>query len=149
MQKLQKVEITLSDCLACSGCITSAESVLVTQQSQEEILRVFAENKQLRTSNNYDKSKLIIVSVSIQPILSLAIRYNLTPNECAAKLAGYLKKLGADYVVDMTVADDLALLETQKEFVQRFRSAENDCKKNTIPMLASSCPGNIYSVVCC
>lgn len=41
--KLQKVEITLADCLACSGCITSAESVLVTQQSQEELLRVFQE----------------------------------------------------------------------------------------------------------
>lgn len=27
-QKLQKVEITLADCLACSGCITSAESIL-------------------------------------------------------------------------------------------------------------------------
>jgi hypothetical protein len=48
MQKLQKVEISLSDCLACSGCITSAESVLVTQQSQEEILRVFEENKALK-----------------------------------------------------------------------------------------------------
>lgn len=48
MQKLQKVEITLSDCLACSGCITSAESVLVTQQSQEELLRVFSENKLLK-----------------------------------------------------------------------------------------------------
>lgn len=45
---MQKVEITLSDCLACSGCITSAESVLVTQQSQEELLRVFAENKSLK-----------------------------------------------------------------------------------------------------
>lgn len=39
-QKLQKVEITLADCLACSGCITSAESVLVTKQSQEELLRL-------------------------------------------------------------------------------------------------------------
>lgn len=38
-QKLQKVEITLADCLACSGCITSAEGVLITQQSQEELLR--------------------------------------------------------------------------------------------------------------
>lgn len=45
---MQKVEITLSDCLACSGCITSAESVLVTQQSQEELIRVFAETKLLK-----------------------------------------------------------------------------------------------------
>lgn len=43
--KLEKVEITLADCLACSGCITSAESVLITQQSQEELLRVFQEKK--------------------------------------------------------------------------------------------------------
>lgn len=48
VQKLQKVEITLADCLACSGCITSAESVLITQQSQEELLRVFEENKRLK-----------------------------------------------------------------------------------------------------
>jgi len=41
------VEITLSDCLACSGCITSAESVLITQQSQEQMIQVFQENKQL------------------------------------------------------------------------------------------------------
>lgn len=38
--KLKKVEISLADCLACSGCITSAESVLVTSQSQEELLRL-------------------------------------------------------------------------------------------------------------
>lgn len=42
------MEITLADCLACSGCITSAESVLITQQSQEELLRVFEENKRLK-----------------------------------------------------------------------------------------------------
>ncbi len=29
---------------ACSGCITSAESVLITQQSSEELLSVLAAN---------------------------------------------------------------------------------------------------------
>ena len=43
--KLEKVQITLNDCLACSGCITSAESVLVTQQSQEELFKVLHRNK--------------------------------------------------------------------------------------------------------
>lgn len=85
--------------------------------------------------------KLIIVSISIQPILSLAACYNLSPNDCAAKLAQYFKNLGADMVVDMSIADDLALLESQKEFVKRFRATESDHVKNVIPMLASSCPG--------
>ncbi|CAG9854505.1 unnamed protein product [Phyllotreta striolata] len=139
-QKLQKVEITLADCLACSGCITSAESVLVTQQSQEELLRVFQENDKLKSINS-PEAKVIIVSISIQPLLSLSVRYQLTPNECASKLAHYFKRLGADMVVDMSVADDLAILESQREFIRRFRSRENDGVKNALPMLASSCPG--------
>lgn len=89
--------------------------------------------------------KLIVVSVSIQPILSLAILYNLSPNDCAAKLVQYFKNLGADMVIDMSIADELALLESQKEFVKRFRITQNDGIKNVIPMLASSCPGNKYS----
>lgn len=42
--KLQKAQITLNDCLACSGCITSAESVLITQQSQDELYRILRLN---------------------------------------------------------------------------------------------------------
>lgn len=45
--KLEKAKITLNDCLACSGCITSAESVLITQQSQDELYRVLQENAAL------------------------------------------------------------------------------------------------------
>lgn len=44
-QKLEKAKITLNDCLACSGCITSAESVLITQQSHEELFKVLQNNK--------------------------------------------------------------------------------------------------------
>ena len=55
---MEKVEITLADCLACSGCITSAESVLVTQQSQEELIRVFDENRQLKLVSNDRKYKV-------------------------------------------------------------------------------------------
>ncbi|KAK5645559.1 hypothetical protein RI129_006859 [Pyrocoelia pectoralis] len=140
-QKLQKVEITLSDCLACSGCITSAETVLVTQQSQEELLRVLEENKKLRLDGKEGEAKFIIVSVSVQPLLSLAVRYDMTPEETGSRLAGYFKHLGADMIVDMTVAENFALLESQKEFVHRYLSSTKDNVKNVLPMLASSCPG--------
>ena len=50
--------------------------------------------------------------------------------------------LGADLVLDMMVADDFALLESQREFVERYRVAEECGNKNkSLPMLASSCPG--------
>ncbi|XP_015599837.1 probable cytosolic Fe-S cluster assembly factor GL21135 isoform X2 [Cephus cinctus] len=40
----------------------------------------------------------------------------------------------------MTIADDFALIQSAKEFVERYKSAE-DGVKNQLPMLASSCPG--------
>ncbi|XP_012057524.1 PREDICTED: probable cytosolic Fe-S cluster assembly factor CPIJ010948 isoform X1 [Atta cephalotes] len=138
-EKLQKVEITLADCLACSGCITSAESVLVTQQSREELLRVFQEKVVQQNVGSTD-SKYIIVSLSVQPVLSLAQHYELTPEQTLHKLAGFFYRLGADAVLDMTVADDFVLLEAAKEFVERYK-ASKEGMKNQLPMLSSSCPG--------
>ncbi|KYN07468.1 PREDICTED: probable cytosolic Fe-S cluster assembly factor CPIJ010948 [Cyphomyrmex costatus] len=137
--KLQKVEITLTDCLACSGCITSAESVLVTQQSREELLRVFQEKVFQQNAGSTD-SKYIIVSLSVQPVLSLAQHYELTPEQALHKLAGFFYKLGADAVLDMTVADDFVLLEAAKEFVERYKTSKEGMKSQ-LPMLSSSCPG--------
>ncbi|XP_012275266.1 probable cytosolic Fe-S cluster assembly factor CPIJ010948 [Orussus abietinus] len=139
-EKLQKVAITLADCLACSGCITSAESVLVTQQSHEELLRVFDANRNHGQNGKVGDRKFIVVSLSVQPILSLAEHYKLQPEEAARKLAGYFYELGADTVLDMTAADDFVLLETAKEFVERYKSAQ-DGIQNQLPMLSSSCPG--------
>lgn len=44
----------------------------------------------------------------------------------------------------MTVAEDLSLIETQKEFVRRYRSKSTDSK--AIPMFTSSCPGKFEFV---
>ncbi|KAK2585786.1 hypothetical protein KPH14_010391 [Odynerus spinipes] len=139
-EKLQKVEITLADCLACSGCITSAESVLVSQQCPEDLLRVFQEKVKQHQDEKNGCSTFIVVSLSIQPVLSMAQRYELKPEQALHKLAGYFYKLGADVVLDMTIADDFALLESAKEFVERYKAAKEGTEKQ-LPMLASSCPG--------
>ena len=34
--------VSLSDCLACSGCVTSAETVLIQMHSIEEFLKLFS-----------------------------------------------------------------------------------------------------------
>lgn len=142
--KLQKVEITLGDCLACSGCITSAEGVLITQQSQEEVLKVLKENSANKIAGNDNEIKTIIFTVSQQSILSLAYKYGVTDvEEIAQRLTGYLKRLGADLVLNTKVADDLSLIESRNEFVERFKSSvlSNEAKSNSLPMLSSTCPG--------
>lgn len=136
-QKLQKVEITLADCLACSGCITSAEGVLITQQSQEEILKVLSENNSFKQANETDKIRTIVFTVSQQSLLSLAKRFEVTVEEASKHISGYFKSLGADFVLNTKLSDDLALIENRNEFLKRFQSNDN----SELPMLASSCPG--------
>ncbi|KAL5282098.1 NARFL family protein [Megaselia abdita] len=134
-QKLQKVDITLQDCLACSGCITSAEGVLITQQSQDELLKVLSENQNHKLQGNTDMVKTVIFTVSQQAALSLAQRYELDPEDTCKLICGYFKSLGADLVLNTKIADDLALLESRNEFLERFRNMDK------LPMLSSSCPG--------
>jgi iron only hydrogenase large subunit-like protein len=78
---LEKATISLSDCLACSGCVTSAESVLISQQSQEELYRVAGENKKLEQEGRGGEGKVIVVSISPQVRASIAAKFNLTVQE--------------------------------------------------------------------
>ena len=132
--KLEKAKITLNDCLACSGCITSAESVLITQQSQEELYKVVEENSRLSES----KQKLVVVSISPQARASIAAKYDTNIQDTAMKLTSFFKNLGVHYVLDTTFARNFILIEIQKEFVQRYKGGHS---KSTIPMLTSACPG--------
>ncbi|XP_032930028.1 cytosolic iron-sulfur assembly component 3 [Catharus ustulatus] len=134
-QKLEKAKISLNDCLACSGCITSAESVLVSQQSHEELCKLLALNKAAAAH----EQKLVVVSVSPQSRASLAARCKLGLLETAQKLTMFLKSLGVHYVFDTTFSRNFSLLESQQEFVRRFQRRADD--KKALPMLASACPG--------
>lgn len=112
---------------------------MITQQSQEEVLKVLKENLELKAQESTaDQVRHIVFTISQQPIVSLAQRYGLTVEKAAEHLSGYLRNLGADYVLSTKVADDLALLECRNEFVERFRDNTPD---KPFPMLSSSCPG--------
>ncbi|XP_045884656.1 cytosolic Fe-S cluster assembly factor narfl [Micropterus dolomieu] len=133
-QKLEKAKITLNDCLACSGCITSAESVLITQQSHEELFKVLRNNKASAT-----EQKVVVVSVSPQSRASLAAHYDLSSSEAGRRLTSFLKGLGVHHVFDTSFSRTFSLLESQREFMERFQRKEQDSKG--LPMLTSACPG--------
>lgn len=135
--KLEKARITLNDCLACSGCITSAESVLITQQSQEELYRALKENASLVTLG---EQKVVVVSLSPQSRASIAAKYSLTAWETSSKLVSFFKGLGVHYVFDTTFSRDFSLIESAHEFIRRYRSSSGSAT-GSLPMLASACPG--------
>ena len=57
---------------------------------------------------------------------------------------GFFRLMGADVVIEMSQAEDLALMECQKEFVNRFRKKQAGEPEKPLPMLSSSCPGKSY-----
>ncbi|XP_048870804.1 cytosolic Fe-S cluster assembly factor narfl isoform X1 [Brienomyrus brachyistius] len=134
LQRLEKAKITLNDCLACSGCITSAESVLITQQSHDELYRVLRQNEQ-----SSSERMVVVVSVSPQSRASLAARFGLSSCDTGRRLTAFFKKLGVHHVFDTGFSRAFSLLESQREFVERFHRKEQDPK--ALPMLASACPG--------
>ncbi|KAJ3317826.1 hypothetical protein HDV06_001108 [Boothiomyces sp. JEL0866] len=135
-QKLESATISLNDCLACSGCITSAESVLITQQSYEEFYKVLKQNAENRQNGLVDGIQIICVSISSQSRASIGAKYGLSADEVWHKLSQIMtRKFGVDHVFDVDFARDLALLESGKSFVARYTN------QGELPMLASSCPG--------
>ncbi|KAF6095693.1 nuclear prelamin A recognition factor [Phyllostomus discolor] len=133
--KLAEAKIFLSDCLACDSCVTAEEGVQVSQQNARDFFRVLNLNKKCDTS----KHKVLAVSVCPQSLPYFAAKLSLSVTDASRRLCGFLKSLGVHYVFDMTVAEDFSLLESQKEFVRRYR--QHSAEEPTLPMLTSACPG--------
>lgn len=116
----QPVQISLSDCLACSGCITSAESILVNKQRPSELYDILRNGEGSR----------VVVSISNQVLASFAAKYSTSCDEISKRICGFFKIIGVHYVLDLNFSSDLALILSHMEFIQ------SPCL-----LLASSCPG--------
>lgn len=127
---LSPAQISLADCLACSGCITSAEEVLVAQHSHEQLLKAIEENQ---TSN-----KIFVASISHQSRASLAQAYGFSVEQMDRLLVNLLaNQMGFRYVVGTALGRKLSLLqEAQGMFARKNSGGENKS-----PVLLSICPG--------
>jgi iron only hydrogenase large subunit-like protein len=115
-------KVTLSDCLACSGCITSAETVLISQQSVQTL------------QEKLDQGCEVTVSISQQSLLSISKRLGQSASLTGKLLSGALRKKGIFQVLSMDHARDAVLKAAFEEFWERFQSAQ-------MPLLSSECPG--------
>ncbi len=64
------IKVSLHDCLACSGCVTSAETVLLEHQSVDELVAKLG-----------DPGVTVVVSVSPQSRASLGLYHGLTTTQ--------------------------------------------------------------------
>ena len=104
-------KITLDDCLACSGCITSAETVLIKQQSTQEM------ESYLTTHKNVS----LIVTISNQAFIAIANKYNMDIQIAKQKISAFFKQeYNAKYVFDTSVALEIVLKEAIHQFITNY-----------------------------
>lgn len=148
---LTPAQISLTDCLACSGCVTSAEAVLVSLQSHNEVLANLASPS--------SKDKKFIALVSPQTRASLAVTYGVTEKEAGwmieqllcgssgirtAKLEGengHSEVRGFDLVLDTSIAEEIALHYAAEEFLTSLSQPSGEGISKKKPILTSACPG--------
>ncbi|CAJ2642678.1 unnamed protein product [Trifolium pratense] len=130
--KSEPVKISLKDCLACSGCVTSAETVMLEKQGLDEFMSTIS------------KGKAVIVSLSPQSRASIAAHFGVSPLQAFKKLTRFFKSLGVRAIFDTSCSRDLTLVESCVEFTTRYRQSQlvdDERSKSSLPMIASACPG--------
>ncbi|PFH61146.1 hypothetical protein XA68_18096 [Ophiocordyceps unilateralis] len=158
--------ISLTDCLACSGCVTSAEAVLVSLQSHAEVLATLDSAPVLRLDGGGDggivglddaRARLLVASVSPQSRASLAAAAGVGMDEARRMLDALLRgpaglpaggrwHNGFAWLVDTDVVGDAGLVLAAEEALRppppsSSSSSSSSPELPTRPVLAASCPG--------
>ncbi|KEF56487.1 ferredoxin hydrogenase [Exophiala aquamarina CBS 119918] len=155
--------ISLTDCLACSGCVTSAEAVLVSLQSHTEVLNTLdaypsldvrrlieAQNSRVngvQAAPSPADAKLFIASVSPQVRASLAATFGISEKKAGFMIQQFLSGSqglriggqhngGFSYVVDTNQMREACLVLGAEEVAESLAS-----KSKPQPVLTSACPG--------
>lgn len=161
-------QISLTDCLACSGCVTSAEAVLVSLQSHSEVLNALDSAPPIELSQvekggaHIDRDgKLFVASVSPQVRASLAATYRVSEAEAGWMIdqlltgpqglaSGGTYDNGFVWVLDINAMREASLVlgwdEVKESWLSPdlYRDSSNDGAASTIPkrpILSSACPG--------
>lgn len=154
-------QISLTDCLACSGCVTSAEAVLVSLQSHAEVLSTLDAHPSLmglpwmRThggvqrelEGGVEEGNIFIATISPQTRASLAAVYGVSSIQAGNMISQFLSgpnglakggKNGSHFLwtLDTNTFRDVALVLAAEEVANGIEGG--DIKK---PILTSACPG--------
>ena len=119
--------VSLSDCLACAGCVTSAEAVLVDAQTPAALAEAVGAARAAGLE--------VVFTVGEPVVAALAVLLGVSRAEAEGRLAAKLRAAGATRVCDARLAGDAAVVAVAAEFAAHVGGAKKG------PLLASACPG--------
>lgn len=124
MYDLQKTKFN-PICINCGQCANFCP----TEAIQERI-----EFTQVKEKIE-DKTKTVIISIAPAVRVALGEEFGLEEGSYVEdKIVGALRRLGADYVLDITFGADLTIMEEASELVKRIKENKN------LPLFTSCCP---------
>ncbi|QLQ79375.1 hypothetical protein HG537_0C00220 [Torulaspora globosa] len=127
--ELEKVSISLQDCLACAGCITSSEEILLSRQSHTVFIDAW---------RNLGDETSLAVSISPQSRISLANYYGMALDELDLCLANMFKQFfRCRYLVGTQIGRDITISRSNRA-IMAARQEPSTAKK---PLLSAVCPG--------
>ncbi|KAL8721688.1 MAG: hypothetical protein Q9225_001688 [Loekoesia sp. 1 TL-2023] len=161
-------QISLTDCLACSGCVTSAEAVLVSLQSHSEVLNTLDAHSSipLRTNaeghlraepeNGATQGKIFVASVSPQVRASIAATYGITERKAGWLIdqllggpfglpSGGNHGSGFAWIIDTNALREACLVlgadEVTASLSPSIHNTSSSASAPKRPVLTSACPG--------
>jgi iron only hydrogenase large subunit-like protein len=167
-ENLPPAQISLTDCLACSGCVTSAEAVLISLQSHAEVLNtldahpptplIVQDDGHINSKDPVSRDgKIFVASISPQVRASLAATYGISEREAGYMVDQFLRGPhglraggkhgnGFTWVVDTNVIREAVLSLTAEEVRESLGSADSTPGGSRFPVpkrpiLSSACPG--------
>ena len=127
IEEKTQVSISLEDCLACSGCITSSEEILIKQHDSSKFVEYWEENKP-------NDNMIYVMMVSDQSRISLSKEFNKSVKEIDEIIIKSMKKrFQITYFVGVGIGREIGHYELFEEV--------NNKKGGKVPVLTSVCPG--------
>lgn len=113
-------------CINCGQCANICPTEAIHEKFDYLKVKRILKNK---------KNKIVVFNIAPAVRVALAEEFNLeVGTNLEKKIPSVLRKLGADYVFDITFGADLTIMEEATELVDRI----NNNKK--LPLLTSCCP---------
>lgn len=118
-------EVKTPVCIHCGQCVTHCPKDAIRPKQTYRYLKELLEKKE----------KIMVVSTAPAVRVALAEEFGYEVGTFAeGKMISALRKLGFDYVLDITFGADLTIMEEAQEFLNRIQSG------NHLPQFTSCCP---------
>lgn len=127
-------------CVHCGQCTVYCPERALTEQFHFPAVHQLMKQREKATDGTAKKTFVAVIAPAVR--VALGEMFGMRPGtDVEGKLVTGLRKLGFDYVFDVTFAADLTIMEEAAELLERLGNPEKASSRTTkFPVFTSCCP---------